>query len=169
LECCCKLNKVHRCNLSTLLLGNWRMQFKHTEQNYSQPVGGTKRSTGIFYQAGRTGDLTAAGAASPAPPWTQNSTAPRGAELNNQGKCNSFLDLLSERQVDSSLIVWYTSRRGWSISRSAASLGEHLQPHAGRSPRNSGGTTATECLVCSKRLWPVLHAPLSAAEAKPNC
>jgi hypothetical protein len=79
-------------------------------------------------------------------------------------KMQFISQLLSERQVDSSLIVWYTSRRrvgpcrhrGWSISRRVVSLGEHLQPHAGRSPRNSGGTTATECLVGSECLWPVL-------------
>jgi hypothetical protein len=35
-------------------------------------------------------------------------------------------------------------------------------------PKNSGGTTATARLAGSERLWPVPHAPLSAAEAKPD-
>jgi hypothetical protein len=91
-------------------------------------------------------------------------------------KMQFISELLSERQVDSSLIVWYTSRRrvgpcrhrGWSISRRVVSLGEHLQPHAGRSPRNSGGTTATECLVGSECLWPVLGGGGQARLLRPR-
>jgi hypothetical protein len=91
-------------------------------------------------------------------------------------KMQFISELLSERQVDSSLIVWYTSRRrvgpcrhrGWSISRRVVSLGEHLQPHAGRSPRNSGGTTATECLVGSEFLWPVLGGGGQARLLRPR-
>jgi hypothetical protein len=91
-------------------------------------------------------------------------------------KMQFISQLLSERQVDSSLIVWDTSRRrvgpcrhrGWSISRRVVSLGEHLQPHAGRSPRNSGGTTATECLVGSECLWPVLGGGGQARLLRPR-
>jgi hypothetical protein len=35
-------------------------------------------------------------------------------------------------------------------------------------PRNSGGTIATARVADSERLWPVPHAPLPVAEAKPN-